>query len=508
MKKAILILISFLISYSCFSQVLVPEASTWSHKSHQQNGPVLLDNCHWQANFEEEIPLWSFEHSMGTHDWQVGDTTPDNGFEYDIDGDGVTETAPPLWVYMGRRYVSDYSGSGDRFAYIDGVSDLVTGNPEIFEASICFNSINLSEAIHPKLSFYQNYKAFNGDKTFVDFSTDNGETWTSMEENTEVNVGAYGDNYYQMTAPVFIAGQDNVSLRFRMLTTDATLVGSGYGWQIDDVAFSELPEYDLRLVDFFIHYNDAVFNYPEYTYISSYYGAVLCTSFLSAISFSWIVKNNGYSEVTPSCFVYVYNKNDELLFYDNVQGGVLMSGCVDTIDYLNSFDISEIECFDTLKIILGSNPVAASDYSPLNNADTTMMVISNYFARDNNCINGHIGPSSFDIGHKNGEMLGNAYIISSTVWNPVSLQVFIDSLTSDSTSIRGHVFKFNINSESWDDIVQTTFYPINSTNIGEWVTLYSSEDFGQIEVGYQDMMLLVFGIEFYNTPRNLDHWLS
>jgi len=267
MKKAILILISFLISYSCFSQVLVPEASTWSHKSHQQNGPVLLDNCHWQANFEEEIPLWSFEHSMGTHDWQVGDTTPDNGFEYDIDGDGVTETAPPLWVYMGRRYVSDYSGSGDRFAYIDGVSDLVTGNPEIFEASICFNSINLSEAIHPKLSFYQNYKAFNGDKTFVDFSTDNGETWTSMEVNTEVNVGAYGDNYYQMTAPVFIAGQDNVSLRFRMLTTDATLVGSGYGWQIDDVAFSELPEYDLRLVDFFIHYNDAVFNYPEYTYI-------------------------------------------------------------------------------------------------------------------------------------------------------------------------------------------------------------------------------------------------
>ncbi len=52
----------------------------------------------WEVTFEEETPVWTFGSEVGTKTWVVSDTTPDNGFVFDFDGDGTDDPVPPLWI--------------------------------------------------------------------------------------------------------------------------------------------------------------------------------------------------------------------------------------------------------------------------------------------------------------------------------------------------------------------------------------------------------------------------
>ncbi|HQL69886.1 MAG TPA: T9SS type A sorting domain-containing protein [Bacteroidales bacterium] len=500
MKLILRLLIFLCLTGHVLAQTSKPVDTDWYHKSPQLSGYVSLENCIWKVRFEENSPVWTFGQSQGSHSWQVSDTTPDNGFEYDTDGDGIKEPAPPLWVYMGKRYVNEYSESGHMFASIDAISNLLTDTPETFEAWIRFDNINLTALVHPKLSFYQNYKAFNGDKTYVDFSTNNGISWTSVEVNYDVNVSAYGEQFIQMVAPPATAGHNNVSIRFRMLTTDATLAGGGYGWQIDDVSFSELPEYDLKLCDNRVHYDWGSYDeetspVPQIYHAFSYYGATSeDPTFGHEMFFSWIVKNQGYSEISPVCSIRVYQPNNTLIYSETIHGPSLLPGRSDTV-FSSITPPLEFDYNSMVYFVFDVNTGSDNEINLSDNCDTARMNKTWYLAHDDDNINATISGSDFTSGHKTGEMFGNYFLLFHSIVG--FIDVFIDTATSPGTSIKGHAFQTHDGNE-WLDIAQTTFYPITDTCLGKWNRLFFSHTSNSINSQYYGAII---AIEFnYGDP--------
>lgn len=224
MKKCVILFFcSFIISIS--SAQIKPSAAIVTNDTKQ----VKL-NTVWEVTFDEETPEWIFGQNQGEKTWTVSDTTPSNGFSHEEYGE-----VPPLWIYIGQRYVHDYSESGGRFAWIDGISDLLELFPcEVFDSYIQFNNIDLTGVENPEIEFYQNYKPLNDSYTILDLSVDGGENWDAIELN-EWTPYLYGPDFYTLDVSEYIANQSNVSLRFILQTTEAGLAGYTYGWEIDDV---------------------------------------------------------------------------------------------------------------------------------------------------------------------------------------------------------------------------------------------------------------------------------
>ncbi|MCK5076823.1 MAG: T9SS type A sorting domain-containing protein, partial [Calditrichia bacterium] len=121
-------------------------------------------------------------------------------------------------------------------------------------------SIDLSEAVNPKLSFYQICKTESGyDYGYVEYST-NGSTWTSLPENLYEGEGSYTGARFQETSygdwsgttptndwwkfEIFdlssFVGEASFSLRFKLYSDGGV---ERYGWLIDAVSIAE-PDAD------------------------------------------------------------------------------------------------------------------------------------------------------------------------------------------------------------------------------------------------------------------------
>lgn len=140
------------------------------------------------------------------------------------------------------------------YAYCEGISVLLAGtafNP-IDTRIMLTTPINTTTAA-AKLSYYQNYRAFNSDQCFIEFSLD-GVAWTkSIEVNTEaVGNGANVEGDRSMLFPAEFQGKPAVYVSFRWTAPNTPQFGGGYGWQVDDVAITEAPSKDLVIVKTFL----------------------------------------------------------------------------------------------------------------------------------------------------------------------------------------------------------------------------------------------------------------
>jgi len=105
------------------------------------------------------------------------------------------------------------------------------------------NAIDVSAYEYIELSYWQAYRRFTSTKTYIDYSTDNGTTWTSVEVNGELgsNGGTAGEKKHILYANNAL----QFFIRFRWDDRVIPQNGSGYGWIIDDVSINSLADIDL-----------------------------------------------------------------------------------------------------------------------------------------------------------------------------------------------------------------------------------------------------------------------
>lgn len=438
----------------------------------------------WSEDFDGEVN-WTFGSDVGTKAWDVADTTPNpNNFTSDITpSDGIDNPVPcpPIWRYMGLTYVNSYSESHGNFAWVDGITDLIYGSVATYNCWIRFDNINTTGYNTPKLSWIQNYKAFNYDFCYVDYSIDGGTTWTAVEvtDNNTVTTNQYANDYQEIILPA-IGNQANVSIRFRWenASTDEDY-GAGYGWEIDDILISETPENDLELtwgvMNFFegVDYTDPA--NAAYFHYSSHYGMVANEQYANTdVDVSWFnirVVNNGTASVTPTVNVVVTDPNGTELYNQDLVGVELATGQIDTLDVIESLSLGSAALLGTYNVTYSVFVDGVDDYTPENNTGVSSFQVSDVtMARDMNNITGSVGLCNFSSGGNDGEMLATSYLYGFET--PIqSMSVYIASGTDVGTSFVGHIMQYDAGTEDWVDIGTTSLIDIAAEDIGTWKTV-------------------------------------
>lgn len=107
-----------------------------------------------------------------------------------------------------------------------------------FDAYIAFQSFATTNAPLIDVSLWQYYRKFNGDKCFIDYSTDN-TNWGAVEINVrgiDVNTNSSIRGTVTTTLPAACAHQSNVYLRLRWMSNSNGGGAYGYFWFVDDIA--------------------------------------------------------------------------------------------------------------------------------------------------------------------------------------------------------------------------------------------------------------------------------
>ncbi|MGM0650308.1 MAG: T9SS type A sorting domain-containing protein [Bacteroidota bacterium] len=463
----------------------------------------------WEVTFDEAEPQYSIGNHEGSRNWIVSDTTDSdvtlvNGEDFNWEDLPDGFEASPMWVYMGGTDVGEYSESGGNFAYIDGITYLLSGIYENVDAYIQFDSIDLSTVNNPKLMFTQNYKAFNADQCFIDISTDGGDTWSeNIQVNTDLAANEYADDDFFKILPQ-LGNESNVSFRLRWQAPDETANGpeysGGYGWQVDDLKIIDNPEIDMRLVDARMNF----FEYVDYTepgnedyfHSSSHYGMIPKDQFssdMAAMIWNVIVENNGSLDTDPVLNITVLDPGENEIYNESMTGPTLSLTEKDTLDLTSpEFTLNDPE-LGTYTVLY--NLDITDDENMENNADTTHFIVTDStFARDLDDITTYVSPGTFSNGHNDGEMMAVNYIYLYEA-QVHSMSAFIGPNTSEGTSVVGHLMEFDEDMEEWVDIITSPLTNITSEDIGGWLELEFPE---AVDVLLEDGAKNVrVAIEFY-----------
>jgi len=116
------------------------------------------------------------------------------------------------------------------------------------KANLTSPVIDCSAHTSVKLNFYESYTAFN-DSTYIEVSNNN-TTWTkfsiAINDGTAANGSVTNPTKVGVNITSVAAGQATVYIRF--VFVGGSVAGCDYGWIVDDIALTELPNNDLSLV--------------------------------------------------------------------------------------------------------------------------------------------------------------------------------------------------------------------------------------------------------------------
>ncbi|MBN2778724.1 MAG: T9SS type A sorting domain-containing protein [Bacteroidales bacterium] len=524
MRKFTILLSLVLLATFGFAQLNV-NSKIVAHKGEKTKKQISLqkEDPVWEVTFEEETPIWTIGMISGEKTWAIGDTTPAFGYTNSNYQGGAAEV-PPSWLFMLWRYVHDFSPSGQNFAWISGIEGLLgvgTLGVEISESYIQFDNIDLTESSNPKLSFYQNYKVYNYDECYVDFSADGGTTWESVRVNEKLSLGGVnkaGEDYLEIIATDYIANVANASIRFRWVCpNEDPAYGSGYGWQLDDIQITETPLYDTKLahgrMSFFDYVDYTLPEYAEYNVyqISGYYGNIPQAQFASAYANCWFnvaAQNVGVNDVTPVATVEIFDPEMTSIFTNTVTGSVISTNETDTIDLIETeFALGADPMLGTYTVVYTIALDGAEDLVATNNADTAYFNITqDYYGRDVDEPTSMHSLNNSSLGGFDGEQFGQTYMF---LWDAqiTSIDVFIDDNTNDGTSFIINALQYDSESSQWVPVSSSALNNINAEDLGTWKNVEFTDDVNIVidpEVGGLELLIT---IEMYYNGDN-EIWIG
>jgi plastocyanin len=479
MRKFTFLIALLAVASFTFAQQYVPYAPVKeSQKFQKQTTTTKAEgDVIWSVTFEETTPVWTIAEDDPTGEtlWVVGDQN---------DAPTLWEPSPGSFYF---QYLGEYSETGNteegeadgHWAWIDIISSYpgLGGAGQTTENSwIQFDNIDLTGVQYPKLSFYQMIRPLNSVGTYLDFSTDGGSNWTSIEINSEVQGNEYGDLVFEKIVAQYIANESNVSIRFRWVTSDAASV-VGYGWQIDDIKIIENPNYDLKLVDarmnFFEYVDYTEPGQADYFHASSHYGQIPNEQFDSPLAGMWfnvMVENKGNFAATPDVNVTVLDPLGNEVYNETVSGAELAVAEMDTVDVIETdFVLETPVLFGEYNVLIEVMEDGQTDFNENDNTTTMAFnVTDNIMARDLNNITGQTGPGTWLNGGIDGDMLGTTYLFLYDT-EIESMWVYIGDRTDANTNVVAHVMEYSTVDEDWVDMATSNFYTITETDIDGWV---------------------------------------
>ncbi len=446
---------------------------------------TVTEDVYWEVTFEEETAVWSLGSEEGNRTWAVTDS---------LDADIVS----PHLQYL--LPVSRFSESGEKFAWIDGVEDMINETQVVTNSWVQFDGIDLSECSNPQISFKQIYAHVNETNSYLDFSIDDGSTWSSILINDELTANQLAPINFSLFVGDYIGGEESVSIRFRWQRTVVD-GDSGHGWEIDDLKIVDNPDVEMELkegITNFFYYED--YTNPanaDYFHFSSHYGMIPEEQFendAAVIVFNGIVENRGILDVTPDFNVKVLDPDATEIYNQTVTGSNVLSTLdVDTLDVLTELSLGSEPKVGVYTVIY--NVIVTDDADIDNNVDTTYFhVTDNMFARDIGNVTGAVSPDIFVGVGRDGNMIGTNYLMlyETTI---ESLQVFIDDGSTPGASFVAHVMQFDDVSSSWVDL-SSSIVVVSEDMLGTWQTVTFPDPI-EIMLGDEGALNIKAAIEFY-----------
>lgn len=154
--------------------------------------------------------------------------------------------------YLYSSYLFDTTNASEANGFMMiSLYDQRTRYSGAFNAYIEFSAVDASNAGLVDLQFYQSYQRYY-DHTYMDYSINNGTTWTPVEINVtgvdiQVNGSLRGQSTY--TLPLAAGQQSSLKVRLRIYSEDADRGAYGYWWIVDDVAIVGGPTDRLNYYD-------------------------------------------------------------------------------------------------------------------------------------------------------------------------------------------------------------------------------------------------------------------
>ena len=354
-------------------------------------------------NNKSATVIWSDSFDNASN-WTIG--APNLQGQWQV----VTSTPSDVDQYMGAMASTSAS---DGFAVFNAVQYLLTGPVDVQDATLeMASSIDLSAYSSVSIEFEQRYRSFNYDETYIEFSSDNGVTWQQVLINDAVVTNAPAiQETYSLNISNFVGGSSNAKVRFRWLNqSDDDNYGSGYGWMVDDVKLTVLPDNDIQNISSWIfgensngvEYGRTPTNQLEQNYfVGSYiynYGALDQTNVEVNGTF------NGPSTFTTTATAAII-ENDSSLAVENLEsltlsvglysGDIVTSSDADTLGSTNFTNNSFLRNFEVTNDIysidgIGNHPTG-------NEALASIGTFSWATSVDNSSSDGFIVATMYDI---------------------------------------------------------------------------------------------------------------
>ena len=499
MKKVTILFVLAIFASSVFAQYSAEFKIAQEKKDVVSVKKEFKGGALWEENFDGAV-TWSFGADEGTKSWAVGEPT---------------DFPSEFGQYMGWITEAPTNTTG-KFAGVTGIPDLLAANVDPYNCWIRFDGINTTGCAVPKLSWTQNFRKFNYDECYVDYSLDGGASWTpvAVTMNNGTTTNQYAPDYPELLIPG-MGNQSNVSIRFRWYNpSDDNNYGAGYGWQIDDIMITATPAYDMALnwavVNFFegVDYTDP--QYADYFHLSSHYGQIPQAQYSTPNAVSWFnirVQNKGTEIVTPVVNVKVFNPNETEIYNQNVTGNAMPIDAIDTLDLLEDLYLGANPTIGMYRVEYTLSIQGQSDANTEDNTyESFFMVTPDQFGRDVDNITAQVTPGNYSIGGNDGEMMGTTYLYMFEEYIR-TISVFIGPATTPGTSFIAHVMQYDEGSSSWVDLATSEFIEIQESDLGTWKHVNPSDEV-YVTLDGNDAKKILVGIEIYYNGVDNDFYIG
>ena len=273
------------------------------------------------------------------------------------------------YIYSaGYRLDTDYCSSLNGWVMLDMWS-AENGSGSI-NAYIAFDPVSTTDVQLFSVRLFEFLYHF-AESTWVDYSTDNGATWNTMQINTNVAVNDQHWGYARFTMPSAAAAGNSVLLRLRLKSTYTR--GYGYFIMLDDVAITKNPQ-DAFMINDEYWLTGAYHQLPKGMQLPVEWASEIINSGINAQANTQLKLDNIYSGTSTN--IHTWNLGTIPSEQDSI------------------YDLSTTACFPTSG--LGDNFVTmtlSSDNIPSRPYDTILYKVNDIqegsytWARDNGVLN-------------------------------------------------------------------------------------------------------------------------
>ncbi|PLX00321.1 MAG: hypothetical protein C0594_15820 [Marinilabiliales bacterium] len=395
------------------------------------------------------------------------------------DFNGLCTDQDPTGQYTSESAIASTSGGHFMLLNGDNYNTPLPATPVEMDAYFQTDAIDCSQSSSVVLRFQQYYRvccnswvADGGTMILSVYVSTDGVNWTEFDTHgqpTQNSSGYMSENYDQVEVNISSVAAQSASVYLRFHKKGA----SHYFWMIDDIVLMEAKEHDLVMEKGFANYHFIDGGY--YTQIPSVQA--------SSYWFSGLVYNNGAQDETNTSMLVNVNDGTSDVFTETADTSIFGSDGRDTLELDNYFELNQSATSYSVDMSIGSDN---TDEDSTNNKISFDFAVSDtVFAHDISA-NSFISPSLYNSG-SDGDLIGCQYWFN-TDDTLGSVSVYIDSRSSENTSIRAEVYKYDSNLGELLLAIDSEEHIISTEDLGSWVTLPLTSEDGLQEYANADVM--------------------